>query len=413
MAANNTVISDLQISYDTTFGQAKTGAVLVDNKQNVVVKNTDFSLTNRDPVTAGFYSVSAIMASNGGSVAIDGKVNIDGHGGRAIPVFSYQNATVNVNGKLNISLDNNVQWAFWTHSQATINFNSGSDTNIKSSNSNNASLLNSAGFINFRENSALSMSYDASKTSNEGFLYNEYGSDSPIAGYYKPGNGFLFEKDSLVSTYIDGKVDKKYQVAENYLFHKTDYLESLDTLPAIFLPDGQASLYDRDLGVKKKENITETQFNEILSQYDSLVKDGSYKGTNLLQSQNLKMVFNEDRSSTMEISGVDASTQGLGVKIAKWDSTSAVQNSLNEIEDAITQLRMYSEELGNYYSIVTNREEFTGNLINVLSEGADKLTLADMNEESANMLALQTRQQLAINSLSLASQANQSILKLF
>ena len=56
---------------------------------------------------------------------------------------------------------------------------------------------------------------------------------------------------------------------------------------------------------------------------------------------------------------------------------------------------------------------FTNNLINVLEEGADKLTLADMNEESANMLALQTRQQLAINSLSLASQAAQSVLKLF
>ena len=72
-----------------------------------------------------------------------------------------------------------------------------------------------------------------------------------------------------------------------------------------------------------------------------------------------------------------------------------------------------TSELGNYYSIVTRRENFTQNLINVLTEGADKLTLADMNEESANMLALQTRQQLAVNSLSLASQASQSILKLF
>lgn len=42
----------------------------------------------------------------------------------------------------------------------------------------------------------------------------------------------------------------------------------------------------------------------------------------------------------------------------------------------------------------------------VLEEGADKLTLADMNEESANILALQTRQNLATNALSLASQAN-------
>ena len=72
---------------------------------------------------------------------------------------------------------------------------------------------------------------------------------------------------------------------------------------------------------------------------------------------------------------------------------------MQELSEALTQIRQMSSELGNYYSIVTTRENFTQNLINVLTEGADKLTLADMNEESANMLALQTRQQLAVNSL--------------
>ena len=72
-----------------------------------------------------------------------------------------------------------------------------------------------------------------------------------------------------------------------------------------------------------------------------------------------------------------------------------------------------SAEFGNNYSILQTREEFTESLVNVLEEGSDKLVLADMNEESANMLALQTRQQLAVNSLSLASQASQSILQLF
>ena len=42
-----------------------------------------------------------------------------------------------------------------------------------------------------------------------------------------------------------------------------------------------------------------------------------------------------------------------------------------------------------------------------------KLTLADLNEESANLLALQTRQQLGLNSLALASQSERSILSLF
>ncbi|MGE3525676.1 MAG: flagellin, partial [Gemmatimonadales bacterium] len=45
--------------------------------------------------------------------------------------------------------------------------------------------------------------------------------------------------------------------------------------------------------------------------------------------------------------------------------------------------------------------------------GADKLTAADQNEEGANMLALQTRQQLGIVALSLTSQSQQSILRLF
>jgi flagellin-like hook-associated protein FlgL len=51
--------------------------------------------------------------------------------------------------------------------------------------------------------------------------------------------------------------------------------------------------------------------------------------------------------------------------------------------------------------------------VNILSEGANKLVQADQNEESANMLQLQTRQQLGTITLSLANQAQQAILKLF
>ena len=90
-----------------------------------------------------------------------------------------------------------------------------------------------------------------------------------------------------------------------------------------------------------------------------------------------------------------------------------IEEAMTAVDAAISTLRNWASEFGNNYSIVQSRESFTENLINVLTEGADKLTLADMNEESANMLALQTRQQLAINSLSLASQAAQSVLQLF
>ncbi len=162
---------------------------------------------------------------------------------------------------------------------------------------------------------------------------------------------------------------------------------------------------------QKKDN--DKQYAEIIKQYDSLIKDSSYKGINLLREQDLTVIFNENRSAQLAVQGKDASAQALSLVTTSWETQNDVVKSIQELTDALTQIRQMSSELGNYYSIVTTRENFTQNLINVLTEGADKLTLADMNEESANMLALQTRQQLAINSLSLASQASQSILKLF
>lgn len=157
------------------------------------------------------------------------------------------------------------------------------------------------------------------------------------------------------------------------------------------------------------------QFNEILEQIDNLAQDSGYKGINLLQMNTLTVIFNEDRSSQIEVKGVDASSTGLKISnpVDSWQTDEDINKSITEAENAISELRIMASDYGNYYTIVQNRQDFTKNLINVLTEGADNLTLADMNEESANMLALQTRQQLAINSLSLASQAAQGVLQLF
>ncbi len=106
----------------------------------------------------------------------------------------------------------------------------------------------------------------------------------------------------------------------------------------------------------------------------------------------------------------DAAVQKEAAQIL---ANQGISDTLEKVSTAINTLRDYASAFGNYNTIVQTRQEFTKNLINVLTEGADNLTLADMNEESANMLALQTRQQLGVNSLSLASQAAQSVLALF
>ena len=155
------------------------------------------------------------------------------------------------------------------------------------------------------------------------------------------------------------------------------------------------------------------QYNGVLSQYDALINDASYKGINLLQQDKLSVKFNETGSALLNIRGKDMSGTALGLNVADWQTQGDIDQSLKEISTALKSIRSFSAELGNNYNIITSRQDLTENLINILTEGADKLTLADMNEESANMLALQTRQQLATNSLSLASQASQAVLKLF
>ena len=156
-----------------------------------------------------------------------------------------------------------------------------------------------------------------------------------------------------------------------------------------------------------------SQYQKILNQYDDLIDDAKYKGVNLLKNETLKIKFNETGSSFLDVVGKDISAANIGLTTTEWATAEDISRSIGELTSAIGQLRAFSGELGNNYSIVMNRQDFTENLINILTEGSDKLTLADMNEESANMLALQTRQQLAINALSLASQASQGVLKLF
>ena len=60
----------------------------------------------------------------------------------------------------------------------------------------------------------------------------------------------------------------------------------------------------------------------------------------------------------------------------------------------------------------STRQDFAKNLIAMLQTGSDNLVLADTNEEGANLLALQTRQQLSTTALSLSAQADQAILKI-
>jgi len=159
------------------------------------------------------------------------------------------------------------------------------------------------------------------------------------------------------------------------------------------------------------------QFNDLRRQLDNLAIDAEYKGTNLIKASpaNLKVTFSEDGSSTLTISGVASDSSGLSIAAAasNWGTDANILTSINKLDSALTTLRSTASTLGSNASVLTLRLDFTKNLVNQLEEGSAKLVNADLNDESANLLTLQTRQQLGTIGLSIAQQSEQSILRLF
>lgn len=93
--------------------------------------------------------------------------------------------------------------------------------------------------------------------------------------------------------------------------------------------------------------------------------------------------------------------------------TTTLNSAITELDSALTTLRSKAQTLGSNVALLQTRLDFTQSYVNTLAGGAGKLTLADLNEEGANLLALQTRQQLGIQSLAFAGQSESSILGLF
>lgn len=171
---------------------------------------------------------------------------------------------------------------------------------------------------------------------------------------------------------------------------------------------------DADVENRSKAAI---QFNDLRLQLDNLANDSSYKGTNLLKGSpaNLKVTFSEDGSSTLTISGVASDASGLSVIAAasNWAADTNIDTAINDLDSALTTLRSSASTMGSNATVLSLRLDFTTNLVNSLEEGSAKLVNANLNEESANLLTLQTRQQLGTIGLSIAQQSEQSILRLF
>ena len=438
IAGNASLISDINIEAS---GNAGKTAVLINDKEGIRLNNlnivmsdkvaskTAISATTSSYVISGNLNIKITDNSSmaGASYGIannhavldveeNAVINIKGMQNsncRALYNIGYSTTTINNNAKLNIDthgisafgIENYVSSELYVKSGAEININSGTTLCIINNNyensGNNLIYFESGSKVNLTTTMSHSIQ-NLSIAGKENVIFWEQGAE--ISTSSADGSGSYVTTDEFKTS--DG-------TWSGWTFDRQNEFNKISSTPtAPFVIDIDAEMA-KEKEVIRFEQFDSGQYTGIVSQYDSLIKDSSYKGVNLLQEQDLKVTFNESRSAWLDVKGKDASSTALGIKTVEWQTQEDVVAAVKELTGALNKIRSMSAELGSYYNIVLNRQDFTENLINVLEEGADKLTLADMNEESANMLALQTRQQLATNSLSLASQAAQSILRLF
>lgn len=142
-------------------------------------------------------------------------------------------------------------------------------------------------------------------------------------------------------------------------------------------------------------------YEKIVGQLDLLAKDANYRGINLLRGETMTTYFNPQNTSYLVSEGIDATYQGLGLETRDFNSIEAVREKILQVREAREKLRAFGTTLANDLSIIQTRETFTEGQIVTANAGANDLTIADANEEGANMIALQTRQQIQMSILSL------------
>jgi flagellin-like hook-associated protein FlgL len=236
------------------------------------------------------------------------------------------------------------------------------------------------------------------------------------------GNGQISTKTGLNAalaafTDVGGSVNGTNQV--NFNPSSSDDITiggAGSVLLALGLSAGATTPVGTIVSASTTRNSLQTDYNNLLIQIDQLAKDSSYNGVNLLYGDSLKVVFNENGTSLLDIAGVRYDSAGLGLSAISgtgFQDNHNVNLTLATLDGSLASLRTQSAKFGSTLTTVQARQDFTKNLINTLQSGADNLVLADTNEEGANMLALQTRQSLSTTALSLANQASQAVLRLF
>ena len=159
-------------------------------------------------------------------------------------------------------------------------------------------------------------------------------------------------------------------------------------------------------------------FSSLRNQITSVVDNASFNGANLIDSgaKNIYALANAAGTSSVTVAAEDLSLNGANITLTATTSISTAtlaQNAIAVVETSLTNVNNALAKLGTSENALTSQLTFVGNLQDTIDTGVGNLVNANLAKESAQLQALQTKQQLGIQALSIANSSSSSLLSLF
>lgn len=158
-------------------------------------------------------------------------------------------------------------------------------------------------------------------------------------------------------------------------------------------------------------------FTALRNQLDTIVSTASFNGANLINNdtntKSLAVLSSVDGANKITVTSQALDKTTLGLASLSLTSTASASTALASINVAINSVSAKLAALGSGAKQIEIQTEFTSQLIDILKKGVGILVDADMADESAKLQALQIKQQLGVQSLSIANSSPQTLLSLF
>ncbi|HTM83006.1 flagellin [Asticcacaulis sp.] len=159
-------------------------------------------------------------------------------------------------------------------------------------------------------------------------------------------------------------------------------------------------------------------FIAIRNQITKTLANAGFNGINLLNGSKSSIAALANAEGTSRLT-VDAQNMSLGGTIITLSASAALSTAtaaaslLSTLDDSINNVSIALGRLGTSSKSLDTHLTFIGKLQDTITAGIGNLVDADLAKESARLQALQVRQQLAIQMLSITTQSQSWVLSLF